>query len=270
MMISLVGSNLYADKIEDKILKFEKTRISKNKRIKLKDIKLFFKKDLNQGSWKGYVFDVTISVQKKEINIKDIIFSDGVMIAPELINIDTKQSFKKIMYPTLDVKYYNREYLIYGNKFSKHSITIFSDPLCPICVDVVPEIIDNIRKSKKDIAIYYIPMPLNMHPTAKLIVKAALLAQKAGIKDIDYKVYTAHFDNEFDAYEEKDEEKVLKIFNKKFKTNFTMKEINSERLNNKIKHSLKLSGDALVNGTPTIFFDGKIDQTREKYLRYLK
>jgi protein-disulfide isomerase len=174
------------------------------------------------------------------------------------------------MYPKLTKKYFNKKYLIAGNVDAKHTIVLFSDPLCPICTGVVPEIIRDVKKHPSKIALYYIHMPLDMHPTARMLVKASILAQRQGIKDIDYKVYTANFDDSFDAYRERDKQKVLDIFNKKFNTKITMKQINAKELEDEVKYTLKLAEDALVNGTPTLFFDGEIDTMRDKYLQYIK
>jgi protein-disulfide isomerase len=174
------------------------------------------------------------------------------------------------MYPTLSKKYYDKKYLIAGDKNAKHTIVIFSDPLCPNCIDTMPELIRNVKKNPLLVSLYYIHMPLDMHPTAKLIVKATMIAKRQDIKDIDYKVYTANFEDNFDPYKEKNKKKVLDIFNKKFNTKITMKQIDSEELNKEIKYDLKLADDALVQGTPTIFFDGMIDSMRNKYLKYLK
>ncbi len=269
-IISLLSTSIWAGSVEDKILKYEKRRISKNSQIKLKSLKLFFKKDLKQDGWVGYVFDIAIHMQGKDINIKDILFSNGTMIAPELINIKTKQSFKKMMYPKLSAKYYDKKYFIAGDMNAKHKMVIFSDPLCPICIDTVPEIIKDIQKNPKNIALYYIDMPLDMHPTARLLGKATVLAKHQGLKNMDYKVYTAKFDEKFDAYEEKDEKKVLDIFNKQFNTKITIRQINSKELEKEVKYNLQLAEEALVKGTPTVFFNGEIDQMRNKYLKYLK
>lgn len=267
---SLLSSALFASSIDDKVLKYEKNRISSDKRIKLKDLKLNFKKDLKIDGWVGYVYDVSLNINGKDMAIKDTIFSNGKMITAELKNLRNNMSYKRLMYPTLSYKYYDDSYLIAGNKNAKHKITIFSDPLCPNCIDVMPEIIADVQKNPNKLALYYIHMPLDMHPTARLLTKAATIAKKLGVKNVDYKLYTAEFENSFDAYAEKDEKKVLAIFNKKFKTNITMKQINNRKLNEELEHHLKLSDDALIQGTPTVFFDGEIDPMRNKYTKYIK
>ena len=271
---ALLSSSLSANssEIDKKVLKFEKNRISKNKQIQLKDIKLFLKKDLKQDGWYGYTFNLKIIVPGKNIpiEVKDTIFASKNMISPELINVKNNVSYKRLMYPKLSTKYFADDFLVVGNKNAEHKITIFSDPLCPNCTSIMPEIISDIKKYPNKIALYYVHMPLDMHPMAKLLVKASSIAKKQGIKDIDYKVYTANFEKSFDPYEEKDENKVLKIFNNKFNTNITMKQINSKELNDELEHHLQLSNDALIQGTPTIFFDGEIDPMRNKYKRYIK
>ncbi len=264
------STNLFAKTFEEKLIKFEKQRVARNPRIKINEVKLFFKKDLKQDGWVGYVFDIALEAKGKKINVKDMLFSNRKMIAPDLINIKNNISFKRLMYPKLDSKYYDKKFLIAGDASAKHKMVVFSDPLCPNCVNTIPELIRDVKKNPKKIALYYIHMPLSMHPTAKTLVKASIFAHKKGIKNVDYKVYTAEFEKDFDAYKEKDNKKVLAIFNKKLKTNFTMKQINSKEIKDELKYGLKLSDDALVQGTPTIFFDGEIDPMRNKYLKYIK
>ncbi len=270
MIPSLLISSIYAKNIDKQIIKYEKRRVSKNPQVKLNDVTIFLKKDLNYKNWTGYVFNIDLTIKGKNINVKDTIFSNGEMISPDLINIKTKQSFKKKMYPKLSSKYYDKKYLIAGHKNAKHTIVLFSDPLCPICTEIVPNVIKDVQNNPDTFALYYIHMPLDMHPTAKLIVKASIVAHEQGVKNIDYRVYTAKFEKDFNPYEEKNKKKVLSIFNKKFDTEFTIKQLNTKALNNNVKYTLKLANDALVNGTPTMFFDGKIDSMRNKYLKYKK
>jgi hypothetical protein len=262
-------SNLFAKDLDEKLLKFEKRRISKNSQIKLKDIKLSFKKDLKNG-WFGYVYGISVTIKGKNIDAKDIIFSNGDMISPDLINLKNNISFKRLMYPILDEKYYKKRFLIAGDLNASHKMVVFSDPLCPICTEVVPELIKDVNKNPNKLALFYIHMPLDMHPTAKTIAKAIILGKKNNIKDIEYLTYTADFEKDFDPYSETDNKKVLKIFNKKLNTNFTMQQLNAKDINDELKLELDLSDKAMIQGTPTLFFDGAIDPTRDKYTKFIK
>ncbi|PIF04038.1 MAG: disulfide bond formation protein DsbA [Arcobacter sp.] len=274
MITTLLSTSLLANKqIDENILKYEKRKVSsilKRQNIELNDISITLKKDLNQNGWFGYVFDLTFTIKGKKITQKDLLFANGTLIAPELINAKTKRSFKDILYPKLSKKYFDKKHLIAGNPDAKHTLVLFSDPLCPICIDEVPYIIKKVMDNPKNMALYYYHMPLDMHPTARTLSKAAMIVGEMGIKDVDYKVYTSNFGNFYDAYKETDNQKALEHFNKVFKTNITMKQINDPLLNQKLQYDMDMADKAFVNGTPTLFFDGEIDKTRMKYEQYLK
>lgn len=274
MIITLLSTNLFADKkIDSNILEYEKKKIASilnRQNIELNNVSIVLKKDLQQNGWYGYVFNLTFTVNGKQLNQKDTLFTNGKLISPELINIKTKQSFKDILYPTLTKKFFNKENLIAGNPNAKHSLVVFSDPLCPICVDEIPTIIKNIRNNPNNIALYYYSLPLQMHPTAQTLAKASMIAKNMGIKNVEYTLYNTNFGTLYDAYKVKDDQVALDHFNKVFKTNITMKQINDNKLDKKLQHEIELSEEAFVNGTPTLFFDGEIDRTRSKYEKYLK
>jgi len=270
----LLSISLQANqKIDTDILKYEKRKISsilKRQKIELNDVSIILKKDLKQDGWYGYVFNLTFTVKGKQLTQKDTLFTNGTLITPELINAKTKRSFKDMMYPILSDKYFDKKHLIAGNPSAKHTLVLFSDPLCPICLDEVPFIIKNVMKNPEKMALYYYHLPLDMHPTASTLSKASIIATQMGIKDVDYKVYTTNFSNFYDGYAETDNQKALDFFNETFKTNITMEQINDTKLNKRLEYDLDMADEAFVNGTPTLFLDGEIDKSRMKYEEYLK
>jgi len=270
----LLSISLQANqKIDTDILKYEKRKISsilKRQKIELNDVSIILKKDLKQDGWYGYVFNLTFTVKGKQLTQKDTLFTNGTLITPELINAKTKRSFKDMMYPILSDKYFDKKHLIAGNPSAKHTLVLFSDPLCPICLDEVPFIIKNVMKNPEKMALYYYHLPLDMHPTASTLSKASIIATQMGIKDVDYKVYTTNFSNFYDGYAETDNQKALDFFNETFKTNITMEQINDTKLNERLEYDLDMADEAFVNGTPTLFLDGEIDKSRMKYEEYLK
>ncbi len=273
MITSLLSSSLFGTSVDDNILKYEKNRIKKaisRAKGKINSIKVILKKDLQNDGWHGYVFNLDINIQGKNVVQRDILFAKNNMIAPDLINSKTKRSFKDMMYPKLTKEYFSPEHLIAGNPDAKHTLVVFSDPLCPICIDEVPFIMKNIMKNPNNIALYYYHMPLDMHPTARTLSKASMIAKDMGIKDIDYKVYSTDFSTFYDAYEETNNQKALDFFNTTYKTKITMNQLNNKKWDDKLKYDLEMSENAFVNGTPTVFFDGVIDKTRMKYEEYLK
>jgi len=273
---AIINTNSFASaKTEQALLKFQKQKVSRAlKRVdgKLTDIKLLLKKDLKQDGWYGYTYNLKFNIQGKDLSQKDTLFSNGKMISMDLIDLKTKRSFRNVMYPTLSKKFFNKKHLIAGDPNAKHSVVLFSDPLCPICIDEIPFLIKKIIDNPKNVALYYYHLPLKMHPTARTLSKASILATKQGIKNVDYRIYEANFPEKykFDAYSENNHEKILNFFNKEFGTNFTMAQINDPKLDEMIEYDIKMSDEAFVTGTPTVFFDGEYDLTRSKFEKYLK
>jgi len=263
--------------VEQLVIEAEKRRVKKNPNVSLKSIKISHKKDLSDN-WTGYVFDLELLVKRKtkegivdnKIKIKDTIFTDGKLIATELIDLKTGKEFKEKMILPLSNKYYNKKYLISGSVSSKHKIVVFSEPLCPACTGTMPQFLNIVTQHPEKFAVYYIPIPLDMHPSAKLLVKASFLAKRDGIKNVTYKEYSARFGDFFKISEQGHEKIALERFNKALGTNYIMNDVLTKSLEKELIDAIKLGNDAMVNSTPSIFFDGLIDKSRSKFRKYIK
>ena len=265
----LLSTSLFAASFDKKVISYEKHRVNQNPAVQVKKVDLAFTKELENG-WTGYVFKLNLDYQGKNIDTQDIIYSNGEYVTSELKKL-TGLDMKRLMHPTLSDKYYEKELLIEGNSDAKHKIVIFSDPLCPNCTSVMPELINDVKNHPKKLALYYVTMPLDrLHPTARTLVKASKIAKAQGVKDVDYKVYTADFHKYFDPYQEKDKQKALDAFNKVLKTNITMKQLENKSIKESIEKHIKLADEAMIQGTPTIFFDGEVDLMRNKYKAVIK
>jgi thiol-disulfide isomerase/thioredoxin len=252
---------------DKKILEYEKNRLAKNPQITIESVKIAMKKELDQEGWYGIVFDVVAKLDGKTVKAKDIVFTNGEMISNELFNIKTKKSYKDFMKPKLTQKYYNDEHLIAGNKDAKHKIVLFSDPLCPFCIEYAPELIKDVQKNPNKFALYYYHFPLlSLHPDSNVITKAMHIASQMGIKDVTLKTYQGNFYKDLKGLKNSDE-KVLKTFNKIMKTNIKIDQINSKEVKKAIEYDIFMGEEAMVQGTPTVFFDGVYDKTRYKYDR---
>ena len=266
---SLLSTSLFGNsELEKKLLTYEKQRISGNPQAKLKDVKLAFSKNLENG-WRGYLFNLSLTYQGKNINTNDILFSNGTMVTSELKKI-TGFDYKRAMHPTLSSKYHDPKRLIAGDPKAPNKIVIFSDPLCPNCTDFVPEVIEDVKKNSKTHALYYVAFPLDMHPTAKALSKAAMILEEKGQKDVTYKLYKGNFEKYFDPYESKDEQKALQVFNQIFRSNITLKDINDPKITALLAEDMRLADEAYVMGTPTLFYNGEIDVTRSLYKQKMK
>ena len=259
----LLSVSLFAS--DDVVIEFEKNRVSSNPNIKVNDIKINTKKELPLAGWNGYILDVEANIQGKDIKVKDILFSDGKFIALELLDAKTGKSLKDLMTPNLTTDYYNKSKLIAGNHDAKDKIVIFSDPLCPFCMDYVPEVIKHVNKNSDSIALYYYHFPLlGLHPAAAPLSKLMEVARHKGIKDAELKAYKIDWEPHFSS-KSTDEKKILEAFNKQFKTDIKLEEITSKEIYEALQKDILMGEDVMVQGTPTIFINGVKDATREKY-----
>lgn len=260
----LISSSLVAKSFDDKVIDFEKNRFSANKRIVLKNLTVHDKKSLTDG-WYGYVVNVSADVGGKVMTVKDIVFTNGNLITPELFDIKSGVSLKTMMSPKLSDNFYNKEHLILGSENAKNKLVIFSDPLCPFCIDFVPEVIKYVKKHEDKIALYYYHFPLlRLHPAADVVSKAMLVAKKKGLKDIEEKIYNADFEKYF-TEKETNKEKILKGINAVLKTNFTVKDIEDKSIAKEIEKDVMMGEEVMVQGTPTIFVNGDKDNSKTKW-----
>ncbi|MDD2449771.1 MAG: DsbA family protein [Sulfurimonas sp.] len=261
----IVSSFLQANTDADMEAFLQKT-FSANPNILKLDVKVHKKIKLEQvDGWSAFILNVDANVKDKEgsrdVNQKMIWFSNGTTISPDLIDMKTGTSLKDTVSPSFEDSHYKKQNLIYGNADATHKVAIFSDPLCPFCRDFVPKAIEQMKKDPKKFALYYYHLPLeSLHPAAVTLVKAATAAELKGEKDVVLKLYKVEVDAR-----ESDESKILAAFNKSAKTNITLQDIKSKAVQEHFSSDIKIASDLMVNGTPTMFFDGKLDKTKVQY-----
>lgn len=212
--------------------------------------------------WDAFIVDVDATLKDdRKVNQKMIWFSNGLVITPDLLNIKTGRSLKDQVSPKFQAKHYKKENLIYGNESAKHKVAIFSDPLCPFCRSYVPKAIEDMKKEPNKFAIYYYHFPLpSLHPAAVELTKAAIAAELQGKKDVVLKLYKVQIDGR-----ERNMSKILNAFNKVMGTNITKKDIEDPRVVKHYEQDQKIADDVMVQGTPTVFFDGVKDKSKNKY-----
>jgi protein-disulfide isomerase len=220
------------------------------------------------GDWEAVILQLKFK-NKQEVQTRyDVIFRKGSSVAFDMYDLKNKRSLKSRFAPPLTYKYYKKDRIIYGDKTgnAKHKIVVFSDPVCPFCLDFVPEIIKLVENNPKDFSLYFYHFPLKaMHPSAPALIKAAIALELKGEKDVVKKFYQAKFD-----YAQRDEKKSLKEFNKYFKSNLSLKDINAKKVLKIYQEEVKMGNEIMVRGTPTIYIDGKKDDTREKFEKLQK
>ena len=259
----ILSASLFAN--DSTVVDFEKKRVAQNPNVKVKDVKVNTKKDLPLAGWNGYILDVEAIVQEKSLKVKDILFSNGDYIALDLIDAKTGKSLKDLVTPNLTSNYYDKTKLIAGNHNAKDKIVVFSDPLCPFCMEYIPEVINYVNKNSDSIALYYYAFPLvQIHPASEALSKIIEVAKNKGVKDIELKAYKTDWETYFSP-KENDEKKILEAFNKGLKTNIKLEEIASKDINEKLSKDMSMGEEVMVTGTPTIFVNSVKDTTRELY-----
>lgn len=215
--------------------------------------------------WDALIVEVHAQVKDKQksrdVKQKMIWFTDGTVITKELTNMKSGESLKDSVNPKFKPHHYKKENLIYGNENAKHKVAIFSDPLCPFCSTFVPKAIKHMKKYPNKFAIYYYHFPLpSIHPASIELSQAAIAAEFKGRKNVVLDMYNVKVNPK-----ERDVKKILAAFNKAMKTDLKPSDIGSVDVVEHFKSDLAIADDLMVQGTPTMFFDGEIDKTKRKY-----
>jgi len=275
MLILLSSGAVYAkgsdDGVKKDIIDFVKRAINVNPKFSLKDVRVAKSKPIDQISgWNVYFLDIDLEMKDKrhtKTTVHDKIFSNGEYLARDFIALANKSSLKDKIVPDItDNSFYKKDRLLYGNANAKHKIVAFSDPLCPFCQDYMPKLLKAVKEHPDKIALYYYHFPLQMlHKASPTVIKAILVAEKQGMKDVVSKVYAKKF--EMDT---SDEDKILKEFNKAMGTKITKKDINAQDILVHYSSDIESGGKLMISGTPTIYVDGKKDFSRQKYKELIK
>ncbi|MFA6137503.1 MAG: thioredoxin domain-containing protein [Sulfurimonas sp.] len=266
----LLSSTLFATVENKKVEKFLEESFKNNPSILSLKITVADKMPLEQlKGWESLVVNIEATVKTKTENRvvkqKMIWFTNGDVITKELTDLKTGNEFKDLVSPSFKNEYYKKENLIYGNANAKHKVVIFSDPLCPFCREFVPKTIEEMRSQPEKFAIYYFHFPLpSLHPAAVELSLAATAAELQGNKDVILNLYKVEIDPN-----ERDITKILAAFNKTMKTDIKEADIKSDSVMNHNKQDLEIAEEVMVQGTPTLFFDGKIDKTKKLYKKAL-
>lgn len=264
-IILLVSNTLLADTTNEKLEEFLVDKFEENDRIKSVEVKVQESvplKDLK--GWSGYIVEVEAYLKEnpsKQVKQRMIWFSNGQMVTKELVDMESGRPLVDLVKPKFQNKFYKKENLIYGNENAKHKVVLFSDPLCPFCKGYIPGAIQDMKKDPKKFAIYYYHLPLErIHPASTQIVKMATAAELQGVKDVTLKMYDIKVNPR-----EADVKKILEAFNKAVGTNLSEKDINDIKVLRHVNNDFDTANELMVAGTPTVYLDGKIDESKKGY-----
>ncbi len=265
---SLFAADTSAD-LDTKVTTFLQKAIVPNENYTFDKVVILKKEAMKEmPEWMVYFVRIDLNLIKQEgkkLSVNDMIFTNGKILSKDFSNLNNGRSIKGSYSLDMDVSAYNKEHLLAGNFNAPHKIVVFSDPSCPFCMDFVPEVLADVQKYPETFALFYYHFPLNIHPASPTLVKAMIFAEEKGDHEIVKKVYKEFFD-----IKETDEKAILDIFNKALNKNFTLEQINQAQILQKLSNDEALANALMVNGTPTIYFDGKKDDTKRSYRKFIK
>jgi len=254
---------------DKKVTNFLTKAIGPNENYKLEKMSILKKEDLKElQGWKVYFVRIDLTLVKqdnKKVTINDIVFTDGKALSKDLMDLTSGKSYKNSLSLDIDAKAYTKEHLLAGNFNAPNKLVIFSDPLCPFCMDFVPEVIRDVEKHPETFALFYYHLPLSIHPAAPGLIRAMLVAEEKGDKDVVRKVYDEVFD-----LKKADDIQILKEFNAALKTNITPSEIVQDRIVKRMQADQEYATNLMINSTPTIYLNGKKDDEKIGYRKLIK
>lgn len=263
--ILLLSASLFGA-TDAEVVSFLKKGIGGNPNISNLQIDVNDKKNLTGlNGWQAYFVTIEADVKQgnevRRINQNGTYFVNGNIIAPELVNLKTGERYNDIVAPDFKSGFYTTANRISGEVDATHKVAIFSDPLCPFCRRYVPEALSYMAKYPKTFAVYYYHLPLaGLHPAAVTLTKAAIVAEQNGTTDAVLKLYKVDINAN-----EKDEKKILSAFNKTFGTKIDSDDIRRPSVVKQFDFDQKVAQSMMVAGTPTVFFNGQKDSSKNKY-----
>jgi len=249
------------------LLKYIKKAVVKNPQVKVKGVTVIESKTHKDlPGWTILLTNMDLEYQKKEIHAPETMFIKDGVITGHLVDLKTGNDYRDNIKPTVPDSYYNEAHLLFGNKDAKHKVLIFSDPQCPFCQEVVPEIFKAAKENPTKIAIYYYHLPLlRIHPVSDVLTRVMHVAQHEGKADVVEKLYSLKINPR-----ETNMTKILSAVQSHAGYSVSAAKVDAKETKEAIKADGLSAGKMMVSGTPTIYIDGEWDKMRDGYKKLIK
>lgn len=202
---------------------------------------------------KGFnLYKVTIKDTARNMENTQYMFFNGDTIAPDFIDSKTNSSLSRVIIFDTSITNIDTTELtpLYGKKGAKNVIIKITDFECPYCRQA-DEYLEQKLKSKNDVVVYIVHMPLQIHRNAVTLAKVFEAGMMMG-KNFGHEIFSNK------ELSQKSEEEILEIYGKKSGNQKKFIEnYNSPAVAAKLEHSAKLAAELGVSATPVIFINGK-------------
>jgi len=263
--IALSANGTVPDKKQ--LLKYIKRNVVKNPQVKVNGVTVIEEtthKDL--PGWTILLTTMDLTYQNREIHVPETMFIKDGLITGRLVNMKNGRDYRNDIKPSVPESMYDDAHLLFGNKNAKHKVLVFSDPMCPFCQEVVPEIMKAAKAHPDTIALYYYHLPLlRIHPISKYLTRIMHIAQEEGKTDVVEKMYTLKLDPRV-----VDLKTILPAVKKHTGFAVTEAQVNDKKVVEAIKKDEDAAAKMMVSGTPTVYIDGKWDKMRDGYKKLVK
>ncbi|MBN2824276.1 MAG: thioredoxin domain-containing protein [Campylobacterales bacterium] len=251
---------------EKELMKYVKRHVIKNRSVKINSIKVVEIKKVDElKGWEVLLTNISITVQDKEMDIPEMMFVNGDLITPVLMNHKNGKNYRNEIRPEIPQSYYDDAHLLMGDKDAKHKIVVFTDPMCPFCQEIMPEIFKAVKANPKTFALYYYHMPLlRLHPVSGPLTKAMHIAQEQGKIAEFEKFYAMKID-----FKERNLDKIIPEIKKQTGLVVTKAQLEDKKLDEAMEADEKRATRLMITGTPTVYIDGKWDKMRDGYKKFI-
>jgi predicted DsbA family dithiol-disulfide isomerase len=265
--VALSANSTKTEVNEKKLLKYVKRNIVKNPQVKVKGITIIESKTHKElPGWKVLLTTMDLVYKKKDIHAPETMFIKDGLITGHLINLKTGKDYRNEIKPHVPESMYDDAHLLFGNKDATHKVLIFSDPQCPYCQEVVPNIFTAAQKNPEKLAIYYYHLPLlRIHPVSGVLTRVMHVAQNEGKEDVVEKIYALKINPR-----ETNVTKILEAVKSQTGYVVTEKQIDAKEVKDALAIDEEKAGKMMVSGTPTIYLDGEWDKMRDGYKKFIK
>ena len=253
---------LSANMSEKDLTAYFKKFIVKNPSVKVRGAEILdIRKIPEHPGWEAYLTNMKLTFKNKEISAPQIVFVNGSLATPMLVDIKSRKNYSKELKPKVPLSMYDEAHLLFGHRDAKHKIVVFSDPQCPFCIETVPGIMKAAKEHPETFALYYYHLPLmRIHPVSGILVRVMHVAQEKGQNDIVEKLYSLKINPR-----ETNVDKVLAAVKKQSGFDVSKADIETPEVKKAIKYDGDAAAKMMVSGTPTVYVDGEWDKGREKY-----
>lgn len=267
LLVATVALSANAQPDNALLVNYVKKAVVKNPQVSVKGVTVIESKtDKNLPGWNILLTTMDLEYQKKDIHAPEMMFVKDGLVTGNLVDLKTGMNYRNTIKPSVPKSMYDDAHLIFGHKDAAHKVLVFSDPQCPFCKETVPPILKAAEDNPTKIALYYYHLPLvRIHPVSDVLTRVMHVAQSEGKMDVLEKIYTLKINPR-----ETNMTKILSAVQDHTGYSVTAAKVDAQEVKDALKADTDAAGRMMVSGTPTIYIDGKWDQSRTGYKALIK